>query len=246
MLNISKCNVMFISQQQHCVQPCHEQPVALNGHNLTVVDRMTLLGIILTNELSWSAQAMHVQSKMNSRLGVLKHFGRSLNFRSRLQLFNAFVLPLLTCCLPVWGHCSLAQQHAFDHTLTRCARYVLNDDYMFLSRRVFKDTGICKSSDYVLINEIFTVFKYIHLPNLNDFSIIRTLNSVSQHSSRAAESSKIDAPKFDRKTDDLCFLSTGLNSWNSLSNCLTSCSSFAVFKRHLQHICLIHCNSSLV
>ena len=83
------------------MQPCYVQPVALNGHNLTVVDRMTLLGVILTNELSWSAQAMHVQSKMNSRLGVLKRFGRSLNFRARLQFFKCFYFAtfnvLFTC-----------------------------------------------------------------------------------------------------------------------------------------------------
>jgi hypothetical protein len=221
---------MFISPQLRRVQPCHVQPVTLNDHNLTVVDRLTLLGVILTNELSWSVQALHVQRKMNSRLGVLKRFSSSMNFRTRLQLFNAFILPLLTYCLPVWGHCALAQQHAFDHTLTRCARYVFNDEHVHLSRHVFMDSNICKFSDYVLMNDVFTVFKYIHLPNLDDFSIITTLNSVSQRSSRAAESNKIVVPNFNRKMDDLCFLSTGLNAWNSLPNCLTSCSSLAIFK----------------
>ena len=129
---------------------------------------------------------MHVQSKVNSRRGVLKRFGLSLNFRTRLQLFIAFILPLLTYCLLVWGHGSLVQQQVFDHTLTRCARYVLNDDYVLLSRRVFKDTGKCKFSDYVLINDMFTVFKCINLPNLDNFSIITILNSVSQRSFRAA------------------------------------------------------------
>ena len=45
---------------------------------------------------------------MNGRLGVLKRFGQLINYKTRKQLFNAFIKPVLTYCMPVWGNCPVS------------------------------------------------------------------------------------------------------------------------------------------
>ena len=83
---------------------------------------MTILGVIITSNLSWAMQADKVRSKMNGHLGVLRCFGQLLNYRSRLQLFNAFIKPVLTYCLPVWGNCPVLCQRAMDkNSYSLCA-----------------------------------------------------------------------------------------------------------------------------
>ena len=66
-LNISKCNVIFISPQLRRVQSCHVQPVALNGHNLTVVDRMTLLNWCHTHQSAFMVCPGHARAEQDEQ-----------------------------------------------------------------------------------------------------------------------------------------------------------------------------------
>ena len=170
-LNAAKCSTMFISPKLHSKQqPESIQPIMLNGQALALVERMTVLGVVLTNDLSRCAHASYIQGKLSGRLGALRRLSPSLNFRTRLQLFNAFVKPVFLYCLPVWGNCSVACQHVFDRLLTRCARFVQKDYTTTLSSRTFVDTAICNFSHYVFMNNVFTVFKYLHSPRVDDFT----------------------------------------------------------------------------
>ena len=151
-LNAAKCSTMLISPKLRSKQqPESIQSIMQNGHALALVERMTVLGVVLTNDLSWFAHASYIQGKLSGRLEALRRLSPSLNFRTRLQLFNAFVKPVFLYCLPVWGNCSVARQHFFDRLLTRCARFVLNDYTATLSSRTFVDTTICSFSNYVFI-----------------------------------------------------------------------------------------------
>jgi hypothetical protein len=142
-------------------------------------------------------------------------------------------MPVLSYCLPVWGHCPISNQHAIDRTLKRCICYILNVNNACFSKQTFNDTGICTFAQFVEMNDAFTVFKYIHSPPFDDFSTIILLISVSQRAYRATESNKIVESHFKRKTDDLCFLSAGFKAWNCFPNCVFSCNNFNVFKNQL-------------
>ena len=83
-LNISNCSCIFFSWKLRFKSPMSLSPVAINDQLLTVVTEMTILGVIITSDLSWTMQADKVRSKMNGRFGVLRRFGQLLNYRSRL------------------------------------------------------------------------------------------------------------------------------------------------------------------
>ena len=98
----------------------------LNGNELSIAEWMTIPGVIITNDLSWTAQASKVLAAISGRLSVLRRLGPGLNFRARLQLYNAFIKSRLVYCLSVWENCPMTCQNAIDRTLRKCARYVLN------------------------------------------------------------------------------------------------------------------------
>ena len=144
--------------------------------------------------------------KISGRLGKLRHYGPSLNFHSRPQMFNVFIKPSLIYCLPVWENCPLSCLLIFDTLLLRCAKYVLNDAGATLSQDNFNDTTICNFVNYVFTTNVCTVFKYIHSAQLDNFSTFTS--SVSQRITGASLNNKIDAPLFARKADDLFFISS--------------------------------------
>jgi Reverse transcriptase (RNA-dependent DNA polymerase) len=229
-LNTAKCNIMYISPMVRQKKTVTVQSIMLNGNELSIVERMTILGVIITNDLSWTTQARKVQATISGRLSVLRRLGPVLNFRTRLQLYNAFIKSRLLYCLPVWGNCPMTCQHAIDRTLRRCARFVLNVNEAELTRNVFNITNICSLSHCVLISNVCTVFKSINMDKTDGFSPFKLRACVSQRTTRATESNKIEASIVCRKCDDYCFLSAGPASWNKLDNITTSCKNFSSFK----------------
>ena len=217
-LNVSKCSCMLISAKLRSKLPVFTQPVVIDKEQLTVVRQMIILGVTITDDLSWTPQADKVRAKMNGRLGVLKRFGQLINYNTRKQLFNAFIKPVLTYCMPVWGNCPVSCQHAFDKTLVRCARYILSDNNAELSKQVFSDTSICPFNYLVFIANATCVYRIVNSAPLYDFSSFILLSTVSQRLSRAIESKKLILPKLCHKADNLCFLYAGSSIWNSLSN----------------------------
>ena len=154
-----------------------------------------------------------------------------LNFRICLQLYNAFIKSHLLYCLPMWGNCPMTCQHTIDTTLI-CARFVLHVNEAELTRNVFNITNICSVSHYVLISNVSTIFKSIKLDKIDDFSSFKLRACVSQKTTRAAKSNKIEAPIVCRKCDDYCFLSARPGSWNKLDNITTLCKNFSSFKNN--------------
>ena len=223
-LNTAKCNIMYISPKVRQKKTVTIQPIMLNGNELSIAERMTILGVIIPNYLSWTAQARKVQAVNSKHLNVLHRLGAVLNFRTRLQLYNAFITSRLLYCLPVRSNCPMTCQHAIDRIL-KCARFVLNFNEAELTRNVFNITNICSLSHCVS-----TVFKSINLDKIDDFSSFKLRACVSQRTTRVTESNKAEAPIVCRKCDDYCFLSAGPASWNILNNTITSCKNFSNFK----------------
>ena len=65
----------------------------LNGQALALVEQMTVLGVVLTNDLSWFAHASYIQGKLSGRLGALRdvlahHLTSELGYNSSMPLLN--------------------------------------------------------------------------------------------------------------------------------------------------------------
>ncbi len=238
-LNAKKCSVMIVSAKLRGSIPS-SPPIMLDGSSLETVRQITLLGVIIADDLSWSLQANKVRAKVNGRLGVLRRFGRVLNTKTRLQLYNAFVKPHLMYCLPVWGNCRVSNQHDFDRALRRCACFVLNDSSVTLSKTVYEFTYIGTFACHVLFANAVTMFKTIHNVPLDDFSCVNLSSSVCCRTSRATESNKIVARVLKHKSDNFSFLYGGVNAWNTLPNVLTSVCNMTLFVRELKKFLANH------
>ena len=64
------------------------------------------------------------------------------------------------------------------------------------------------------MSNVSSVFKSINMDKIDDFSSFKLCACVSQRTTRASESNKIDAPIAFRKCDDYSFLSAKPASWN--------------------------------
>ena len=168
-LNISKCHVMYILANLGNKLASCDLPIMLNGQALSIVQQLTILGVTITSNLSWTVHADKVCAKVNGRLAVLRRCGRHLNANTCLRLFNAFVKPVLLFCLPVWGNYSARRVTALDKTLLRSACYISGSDIVGFTKELYVYFNICDFSNMVLLCNVLTTFNIIHSAPIDNF-----------------------------------------------------------------------------
>ena len=67
------------------------------------VTNIKFLGVILNDTLNWTDHINYITSKINKNIGYFYRARRILERQELLNLFNSFIEPYITYCLPVWG-----------------------------------------------------------------------------------------------------------------------------------------------
>ena len=103
-INEAKCNIINFNFSGKNSPP---QNLQLNNKNISSVDRIKLLGLILTNDLRWRENTSEIIKKVNTRfyqLCNLKKFGATADIL--LITWKTLLRPLTEYAAPVW-HSSL-------------------------------------------------------------------------------------------------------------------------------------------
>ena len=99
--NISKCKYMIVSRKRNPPEPV--VPLKLFDSALDRVDNYKYLGVLLTDNLSWSMQVESVCQKARRVLGLLyRRFYGQASQETLKQLYLSLVWPHLDYACQVW------------------------------------------------------------------------------------------------------------------------------------------------
>ena len=73
--------------------------IHFEGEKIQEVTYTKFLGVILDNNLTWN----HTASKIAKCIGVICKARQYLNNYYLINLYHAFMLPYMNCCIHVWG-----------------------------------------------------------------------------------------------------------------------------------------------
>ena len=112
-LNPSKCKYMLISRKRTPSMP--DEPLVLGDLPLQRVDAFKYLGVLLSQDMSWSSHVQATCSKAKKVLGLLyrKFYGCS-NTNTLIQLYISLVHPHLEYACPVWAPHMAKDIHAIE------------------------------------------------------------------------------------------------------------------------------------
>ena len=233
-LNIPKSQTMLITphtrqKSSSTSSPATHLSIPLCNDVISSVDELRLLGITITNNLKWSSHSSNVRKSVNKMINVLNRFGVSLNLNSRNRIFNSFIAPKLSFCVPVWCWIDNTEIKAFDHTLKHAARVITHNKRATLNNETFNLTGLlpfkllsqrkCLLTTQRLLCEPDSL---IYMPTLIHHS------SESQRSTRGSDGRKFLLPAHRCTSYEHCFYYMAAKIWNTLPCALTSlqCPSF--------------------
>ena len=103
----------------------------LNNQNIEVVDKIKILGTVLTNTLSWDENCTRIIKKVNARMLLLRKvwsFGSSKE--EMVQLWKTFCLSLLEQSCAVWNSgLTVENETDLERTQKTFCKMVLGDKY---------------------------------------------------------------------------------------------------------------------
>ncbi len=105
--NASKTKTMLITTwQKRASLPEQDRilKVTLNYNQLDNVENDKLLGVHISNNLSWENHINSVLSKVNRNIPLLRRIKSYLTIDVRKMFFNANILPHLDYCTIIWGN----------------------------------------------------------------------------------------------------------------------------------------------
>ena len=110
-INDSKCNSITFNFSKNNVAP---KDLKFNNNLIKVVDKIQLLGVIITNDLKWKENTSLICSKVNKRLYIiskLKQFG--LQKEELITAWKVMLRPVTEYATPLW-HPGLNEADASD------------------------------------------------------------------------------------------------------------------------------------
>ena len=99
----------------------------IDGSNITPSKSVNLLGIEIDERLTFSNHISNICAKAGRQLSALRRLSKLLDTKTKLIIFNSFILSKFNYCPLVWHHCSIENVRKMEKIQERGLRYVFND-----------------------------------------------------------------------------------------------------------------------
>ena len=122
--NVQKCKLMYVTRKtQSPFTPC----LRLHNQQLEVVSTYKYLGLLLSNDLSWSEHIKYLCSKARKILGLIyRRFYQFSSSESLLQMYISLVRPNVEYASQVWSPYRIGEVNSIESVqkfaLRMCAK----------------------------------------------------------------------------------------------------------------------------
>ena len=228
-LNSKKCKFMIVSRRRgRSVPNC---TLTLNGQPMERVHQYKYLGVVLTDDLTWSAHIREITNKARKVTGLLyRQFYSMSSTPSLLQLYTSLVRPHLEYASQVWDPFLIKDIQKLESVqrfaLKMCCKswsssYSENLQQSSLPELSFRRKYLSLSYFYNLVNGRF---EFPDIP-----ATLRQIN----YNTRSSHSSIYVQPYAHSNSFLNSFFPKTISLWNSLPPSVMASTSISSFKRNL-------------
>ena len=226
-LSIEKTKTMYISNRQNSVQN-FANSIKINDISIEEVDLTKLLGITISNTLSWDRQVGQVKKCASYRLSLLRKIRKYLPFETRILFYNYYVKPTIEYCSSIWGNCSKHNTLQVIKIQKKAARLILDVDPLTPSKLMFQKLQWLPFDEIVKFKQSCLVFKAVNgdaPPYIQNMFI--NARDHTEYTLRSSTNSKLFVPR----THHNSLSYTGVAVWNTLPENVKSAETFDQFKK---------------
>ena len=214
----------------------NEKSLTLSGTQLTRVEQVRFLGVIIDNELSWEPHLEKLNAKLASSIAVIKRIMKFIPKSEYRKLYDSLFKSHLSYCISSWGGVPANRLSKLFALQKRCIRLLFGikltydhcDFFNTCARaRTYSDHVAIKNFSLENTKPIFNKEKIMSIFNLYAqhtfielFKILKERQPVSLTNmfqiSHRATSRVIIIPKTNSKLHEYNFVYKASSLWNSL------------------------------
>ena len=139
-LNVKKTKYMLIGNKFKLSQIHNDFTVKVHNTPLEKVNKHKYLGVYIDETPNWRPHVNSTSKKISAGLAILKRVS-TIAFDTRLNMYNALVMPYFNYCSTVWGNISKGLSDKFQKLQNRAARILTFSGYETRSRVLFDEFG---------------------------------------------------------------------------------------------------------
>ena len=222
-----KCKILIMSRVR-MIGPL--PPVTLNGTTIEIVKQTKCLGLIIDDDLTWSAHVDWICKRFYSKLKKLYRM-RSLSPSTLETIYNQGILPSVLYGIIIWGNCAPNIMSNVEKTHLRAARYIKRIKKRIPDHEVLSKAKWRSISHYYkrrIACCAYKIYKEQCSPLL--FGLID--KCVSKKKNR--NNWRINVPSSKYVDYKRSFRIRVVTIWNNLSTELKACDSYDSFKEALK------------
>ena len=120
-------------------------PITIDGHIMETVQETKFLGVIIQNDLRWTAHMKHERSKLAKAIGILYKARSKLSVNTLLMLYYAFLYPYIHYCNTVWGGGSTVHLNPIHLLQKRAIRAIYGFSHVGSTAPYFAESRVMTS-----------------------------------------------------------------------------------------------------
>ena len=226
-LNVAKTHSLVVGSRKR-LKDINDDRVTKSSfvvgeENVSIVEYIKYLGVIVDKHLSWDEQISAVTKKVSRGLGMLRFSKKYLPIVTVQKMHRSLVEPYFRYSCPVWEVADINAINRLQKLQNRAARIVTNSAYDALP--IIKKLGWPTINELIESETLKMVYKSIN----NQAPIYLTEMFVRLSDARMAVPQRKVA--FGQK----CFSYKGAKLWNDLSVEVKSSKSYEIFKTRINN-----------
>ena len=156
--NVKKCNVLHFSRSNTKRIRLYE----LNKSILSEVASAKYLGLLISNDMSWSPHISSVSHKAHQRLGFARRNLRGAPFKYREVAYQSLVRSQMEYCATIWDTKHKGDISSLEQIQRRAARWATGEYGIVSVGALLKRLGWAELSDRRRNQRLILIFKILH------------------------------------------------------------------------------------
>ena len=207
----------------------------LNGMKIKYVNSCKYLGVIIDDELLWTAHIDHIYCHLLKYVGIFYKLRNKIPKRVLKNIYFAFVHPYILYGIEIYANTSKTHIDKLEKLNNTLLRILQNETRRCYVVNLYVNYDTLSVTDLHKLRILLFVHKYVHhmdkLPEIykNYFSFNSEIHSYSTRSA-----SNIHLPRAETSYGQRSVSYEGVNLWNNLPDDLKNITSLSKFKAYLK------------
>ena len=173
-INTSKTEMLLFTNRRVTTS---DDEITLNGENVGWVDYARFLGVIIDNKVNFKTHITHVLNKISKHAGILFKLKANLPTFTRINYYNAFILPYLDFNILHWGGTNECHLEPLVIIQKRIIRTIADEDYLAHTTPLFFRLKLLKIKDLFRFQAVVDTYNKIKEGQYSVSHDIHTRNS---------------------------------------------------------------------